>query len=191
MPPGTMRSKSAQIVSIGSAAFRRRAGQLPGDRAGHQRRAHRPVAQARVIVGAQSAARFDQSRKSSWFTSIMGEAVTRGASGLRGARPVAIDVTVVRFHALTFEAEQRGQDWGVHNIQLHRPGLRRPNWRSACSQQPRSGPSFLRFLVSQMRDARQQGRDAEVDDHQPRLKTVVGWLGTGPDNRGEFSRQGN
>lgn len=49
---------------------------------------------------------------------IIQAAVLRGAQGLRGSRPVIIDITVIRFHALTFEAELSNHDWGVHNIDL-------------------------------------------------------------------------
>ena len=122
--------------------------------------------------------------------SIMDEAVTRGASGLRGARPVAIDVTVLRFHALTFEAEQRGQYWGVHNIRF-----------TAQVSDARTGEvlvpsSKIRAELpalsgDQMRAARQLGltQKSMIIDHVSR--TVAGWLGTGPDNRGSFTRQGN
>lgn len=122
--------------------------------------------------------------------SIIGEAVTRGASGLRGSRPVVIDVTVTRFHALTFEAEQRGQNWGVHNIRF-----------IAQVSDARTGEVLVpateiraelpALSGNQMRDARQKGvtQKSMITAHV--AKTVAGWLGTGPDNRGTFSRQGN
>jgi hypothetical protein len=122
--------------------------------------------------------------------SIIGEAVTRGASGLRGSRPVVIDVTVTRFHALTFEAEQRGENWGVHNIQF-----------TAQVSDARTGEVLVpateiraelpALSGKQMRDARQKGitQKSMITNHV--AKTVAGWLGTGPDNRGKFSRQGN
>jgi hypothetical protein len=121
---------------------------------------------------------------------IMGEAVTRGARGLRGARPVVIDVTVTRFHALTFAAEQRGQNWGVHNIRF-----------IAQVSDARTGEvlvpaSEIRAELpalsgDQMREARRNGvtQKSMITNHV--AKTVSGWLGIGPDNRGEFSRQGN
>jgi hypothetical protein len=121
---------------------------------------------------------------------IIDDAVTRGASGLRGSRPVVIDVTVTRFHALTFEAEQRGQNWGVHNIQF-----------IAQVSDARTGEVLVpatdiraelpALSGEQMRDARQKGvtQKSMITSHV--AKTVAGWLGTGPDNRGKFSRQGN
>lgn len=121
---------------------------------------------------------------------IMSEAVTRGARGLRGSRPVAIDVTVTRFHALTFEAEQRGQNWGVHNIRF-----------IAQVSDARTGEILVpateiraelpALSGDQMRRARLDGmtQKSMITNHV--AKTVAGWLAIGPDNRGEFSRQGN
>jgi hypothetical protein len=121
---------------------------------------------------------------------IMSEAVTRGARGLRGARPVTIDVTVTRFHALTFEAEQRGQNWGVHNIRF-----------IAQVSDARTGEVLVpateiraelpALSGDQMRRARLDGmtQKSMITNHV--AKTVAGWLAIGPDNRTEFSRQGN
>lgn len=126
----------------------------------------------------------------SQVASIIGEGVTRGASGLRGSRPVVIDVTVTRFHALTFEAEQRNANWGVHNIQfIARVSDARTGEVLVPATEIRAELPAL--SGSQMRDARQQGvtQKSMITNHVAR--TVAGWLGTGPDNRGEFSRQGN
>lgn len=121
---------------------------------------------------------------------IIDDAVTRGAQGLRGTRPVFIDVTVTRFHALTFEAEQRGQTWGVHNIKF-----------TAQITDAKTGEVLLpatpiraelpALSGQQMRDARRKGvtQKSMITAHV--AKTIAGWLGIGPDNRGEFSRQGN
>lgn len=121
---------------------------------------------------------------------IMTDAITTGASALRGARPVIIDVTVTRFHALTFEAEQRGQNWGVHNINF-----------TARVVDARTGevlvpPTAIRAELpalsgDAMREARREGRTQKsmISNHVAR--TVQGWLGIGPDNRGSFNRQGN
>lgn len=121
---------------------------------------------------------------------IMDDAVTQGAQGLRGSRPVFIDVTVTRFHALTFEAEQRGQSWGVHNIKFD---ARVVDARTGAVLLP-STPIRAELPAlsgQQMRDARQKGitQKSMITAHV--AKTVAGWLGTGPDNRSEFSRQGN
>ena len=121
---------------------------------------------------------------------IMDNAITRGAQGLRGARQVIIDVTVTRFHALTFEAELRDQNWGVHNIDF-----------TAQVVDARTGEVLVPATAiraelpalsgQQMRDARKRGltQKSMITSHV--AKTVAGWLAIGPDNRGEFSRQGN
>lgn len=121
---------------------------------------------------------------------IMTDAITSGASALRGSRPVVIDVTVIRFHALTFEAEQRGQNWGVHNINF-----------TAQVVDARTGEVLVPATAIRaelpalsgdaMRAARRDGQTQKsmISNHVAR--TVQGWLGIGPDNRGTFSRAGN
>lgn len=121
---------------------------------------------------------------------IMTDAITRGAQGLRGGRRVIIDVTVTRFHALTFEAEQRGQNWGVHNVDFTARVL------DAATGEVLVPATAIRAELpalsgTQMREARRKGvtQKSMITNHV--AKTVAGWLGIGPDNRGEFSRQGN
>ncbi|WP_135449081.1 DUF6778 family protein [Tabrizicola caldifontis] len=121
---------------------------------------------------------------------IMDAAVTLGAQGLRGSRPVVIEVTVLRFHALTFEAEQRGTNWGVHNIKF-----------TARVVDARTGEELLpateiraelpALAGNQMREARRKGvtQKSMITNHVAR--TVAGWLSIGPDNRTSFTRQGN
>lgn len=121
---------------------------------------------------------------------IMQAAVLRGAQGLRGSRPVVISVTVTRFHALTLEAEQSNFDWGVHNIDF-----------VAQVTDARTGEVLVpatkiraetpAWSGTRMREARRNGitQKSMISDHV--AATVAGWLGTGPDNRGNFSRMGN
>jgi hypothetical protein len=121
---------------------------------------------------------------------IMDNAITRGAQGLRGARPVIIDVTVTRFHALTFEAELRDQNWGVHNINFTAQVV------DAGTGEVLVPATAIRAELpalsgAQMKAARAKGitQKSMISAHV--AKTVAGWLAVGPDNRGEFSRQGN
>lgn len=121
---------------------------------------------------------------------ILTNAITRGAQGLGGGRPVIIDVTVTRFHALTFEAELRDQNWGVHNIDF-----------TAKVVDARTGEVLLAatdiraelpaLSGDQMRAARAKGQTQKSMITAHVARTVAGWLGIGPDNRGSFSRQGN
>jgi hypothetical protein len=121
---------------------------------------------------------------------IMTNAITQGAQGLRGSRPVIIDVTVSRFHALTFEAEQRDQNWGVHNINFTARVL---DARTGEVLVPATAIRAETPALSgeQMREARRKGQTQKsmITNHVAR--TVQGWLGIGPDNRGEFSRSGS
>ena len=121
---------------------------------------------------------------------IIEAAVRRGAAGLSGGRRVIIGVTVTRFHALTFEAEQRFENAGVHNIRLV------AQVADAATGEVLVPPTPIRAELpalsgKAMREARRKGQSQKsmITDHV--AKTVAGWLGLGPDVRGSFSRQGN
>jgi hypothetical protein len=116
---------------------------------------------------------------------IIQAAVLRGAQGLRGSRPVIIDITVIRFHA-----ELSNHDWGVHNIDL-----------VAQVVDARSGAVLLpatkiraetpAWSGERMKAARRKGitQKSMITNHV--AATIAGWLGLGPDNRGSFTRQGD
>jgi len=121
---------------------------------------------------------------------IMKAAVTRGAQGLNGARLVNIDVTVTRFHALTLEAEARLQNAGVHNISFTAQVI------DARTGEVLLAPVAIRAELpalsgSQMRAARAKGQTQKSMITAHVARSVAGWLGTGPDNRGTFTRSGN
>lgn len=121
---------------------------------------------------------------------IIQSAVLRGAQGLRGSRPVIIEITVTRFHALTYEAELSKSDWGVHNIDF-----------TARVLDARSGEVIVpgtmiraetpAYSGQKMKDLRAKGQTQKSIITNHVAATVAGWLGLGPDNRGTFSRQGN
>ena len=121
---------------------------------------------------------------------IIQTAVLRGAQGLRGSRPVIIDVTVTRFHALTFEAELSSSDWGVHNIDLTVQVLDAGTGAVLLPAAPIRAETPA-FSGAKMKELRRQGQSQKsiITNHVAR--TIAGWLGLGPDNRGTFSRQGN
>jgi hypothetical protein len=121
---------------------------------------------------------------------ILKDAVTRGARGLAGSRPVIIAVTVTRFHALTFEAEQRFENAGVHNIKFIAQVV------DARTGEVLVPPTPIRAELpalsgSQMKAARRKGQSQKSMITAHVAATVAGWLGLGPDVRGSFSRQGN
>jgi hypothetical protein len=121
---------------------------------------------------------------------IMTNAITRGAQGLRGSRPVIIDVKVTRFHALTFEAELNLENDGVHNIDFTAQVV---DARSGEVLIPASAirAELIALSGAEMRAARAKGQTQKsmITNHVAR--TVAGWLGIGEDNRGSFSRRGN
>lgn len=121
---------------------------------------------------------------------IIQTAVQSGAQGLRGPRPVIIEVTVTRFHALTFEAELSANDWGVHNIDFTARVL---DAGSGAVLLPATDirAELPALSGTRMSEARSRGvtQKSMIIGHVS--KTVAGWLGLGPDNRGKFSRRGN
>jgi hypothetical protein len=121
---------------------------------------------------------------------IMQAAVLRGAKGLRGARPVVISIRVTRFHALTYEAELANSDWGVHNINFVAQVTDARTGEVLVPATPIRAETPA-WSGTRMREARRKGitQKSMISNHV--AATVAGWLATGPDNRGEFSRQGN
>lgn len=121
---------------------------------------------------------------------IMKNAITTGAQGLGGSRPVIIDVTVTRFHALTFRAEQSEADWGVHNIRFDARVLDAST--GAVLLDTVDIRAELPALSGKaMREARAKGQTQKKMISAHVARTIAGWLGIGPDNRNDFSRQGN
>jgi hypothetical protein len=121
---------------------------------------------------------------------IMQNAIAAGARGLHGPFPVVLQATVTRFHALSFEAETRLSDAGVHNIQFDIQVV------DARSHKVLTGPVHIQadlpaWSGQQMRDARARGvtQKSMILEHVAR--TVAAWLGTGPDDRGTFTRLGD
>ncbi|MES2916195.1 MAG: DUF6778 family protein [Pseudomonadota bacterium] len=121
---------------------------------------------------------------------IMQAAILRGAQGLRGSRPVVISITVTRFHALTYEAELSNSDWGVHNVDFiaQVTDARTGEVLVPATEIQAETPAWS---GARMREARRKGitQKSMISDHV--AATIAGWLATGPDNRGSFSRQGN
>ena len=121
---------------------------------------------------------------------IMTEAARQGASGLRGSRPVRLSLTMTRFHALTFEAETRLSNSGVHNIDFV------AQVTDARTGAVLAGPEVIEAALpalsgDQMRAARARGETQKSQITAHVRATIAGWLGAGPDIRGEFSRNGN
>lgn len=121
---------------------------------------------------------------------IMTEAARQGAAGLRGSRPVRLSLTMTRFHALTFEAETRLSNAGVHNIDFV------AQVTDARTGVVLAGPEVIEAALpalsgAQMAAARARGETQKSQITAHVRATIAGWLGAGPDIRGEFSRSGN
>ncbi|WP_347313546.1 DUF6778 family protein [Defluviimonas sp. SAOS-178_SWC] len=119
---------------------------------------------------------------------IMKNAIGQGAAGLKGDRPVRFEVTMARFHAMTFLAETRAPG-GVHDIEFTITAL------DAESGKVLAGPdyieaSFPAMTGATMSEARVQGetQKSQITSHVAR--TIASWLGTGPDARRTFSSLG-
>ncbi len=120
---------------------------------------------------------------------ILDGAVRQGATGLGGSQGVIIALTVSRFHALTFEAETRLQNAGVHDIEFT------ATITDAATGAVLKGPDRIEASLPalagvQMAEARARGdsQKSQITAHVARV--IAGWLGTGPDPRGKFSRLG-
>lgn len=120
---------------------------------------------------------------------IMTEAVTRGAAGLSGSRPVNIEVEVTRFHALSDYARVRLTNEGVHDITfLFKVTDARSGEVLVPEQLVRA--DLIAFSGQDSIDALAIGQTQRVRITDHVAATVAGLLGTGPDNRGEFQRLG-
>ncbi len=121
---------------------------------------------------------------------IVTEAARQGAAPLRGSRPVRLSLTVTRFHALTFEAETRLSNAGVHNIDLV------AQVTDARTGAILAGPEVIEAALpalsgTAMLAARARGETQKSQISAHLRQTIAAWLGAGPDNRGEFARSGN
>ncbi|MCF1710043.1 hypothetical protein L0V05_14595 [Tabrizicola sp. J26] len=120
---------------------------------------------------------------------IMENAVRLGSKGLRGPRPVILQLTMTRFHALTFEAETRLSNAGVHNINFVIQVV------DASTKEVLVPPIDIDAALpalsgNQMRAARARGETQKSQITYHVAQTIAGWLGTGPDARRSFTRMG-
>jgi hypothetical protein len=121
---------------------------------------------------------------------VMRNAVMRGASSLHGPRRVVIQLQLLRFHALTFEAEGRLRDAGVHNIQYYATVV------DVATGAVLAGPERIEadvpaFSGPQAVERRLNGETQRSVITNHVAETTAAWLGIGPDNRGTFTRAGD
>lgn len=120
---------------------------------------------------------------------IIANAARIAGRDLRGGQPVVIDITLVRFHALTFEAENRLSNAGVHNIEFN------AQVRDARTGEVLFGPKFIEAALpalagAEMKAARAKGQTQKSQITAHLVETFRGWFGTGTDPRGQFQRMG-
>lgn len=119
---------------------------------------------------------------------IMQAAIADGASKLHGSRAVRLDVTMARFHAMTFTAETRAPA-GVHDVEFTITA------RDATTGEVLAGPDFIEasfpaMTRGAMAAARAHGQTQKSQISEHVAKTIAGWLGVGPDIRQRFSSVG-
>ncbi len=119
---------------------------------------------------------------------IMTDAVRQGAAAAKGSRPVRLELTMTRFHAMTFKAETRAPA-GVHDIEFDLSAY------DARSGARIYGPehieaSFPAMTGAAMAQARAQGETQKSQITQHVARTIAGWLGAAPDPRRTFSSVG-
>lgn len=120
---------------------------------------------------------------------IVRTAAGQAVSGLSGPRPVTLYLTVSRFHALTFEAETRLANAGVHNVDLV------ARVTDAASGEVLAGPEVIEAALpalagAEMVAARLRGETQKSQITAHLRQTIASWIGVGPDIRGSFRRAG-
>ena len=120
---------------------------------------------------------------------IITNAIQKGASGLRGSKPVRLNATVVQFHALTNKTRQRLENSGIHNIVFDAQVV---DARTGAPLSPvdRIYAEFPALAGSEARAAMARGQTQKVRIIAHVASVIAGWLGTGPDVRRTFTRSG-
>lgn len=123
---------------------------------------------------------------------VLSAGVSAGVSGLHGPKPVIVTATLRRFHALTAKAYHAEiEDSGVHTVAFDLTVA------DAATGAVLAGPvTITADLPARLApagtpaDAPLPGKlwKAEIEAHI--AATVRGWLGIGPDVRGQFQRRG-
>lgn len=120
---------------------------------------------------------------------IVGDAARSATAGLKGPRKVRLLLTLERFHALTFEAETRLSNAGVHNIDFVAEVV------DAASGERLAGPDDVKASLPalsgvEMVAARARGESQKSQITAHLVAVFQGWFGLGPDPRGSFTRLG-
>lgn len=120
---------------------------------------------------------------------IITTAAQRGAANLHGARAVKLLITMQQFHALTEKTRAVLSNSGVHDITFTAQVV------DAKTNAPLSPPDRIKadlvaFVGDQAVAAEKRGQTQKVRITAHVAAVIAGWLGTGPDVRGSFNRNG-
>lgn len=120
---------------------------------------------------------------------IITAAAKRGVSGLKGTRDVKLMITMMQFHALSEKTRAVLQNSGVHDITFTAQIF------DITTNTPLSPPDLIKadliaFVGDQAVAAEKQGQTQKVRITNHVAAVIAGWLGTGPDVRGGFKRNG-
>jgi len=121
---------------------------------------------------------------------ILKQGIGAGASGLRGSRPVRLQVTLQVFHALNTKSRRSAPEGtGVYDIRYAVTVL---DARSGAVIVPAQNiaADFPALTGKSAAAAEARGETQRAVIVQHLAATTAGWLGLGPDNRTQFSRMG-
>ncbi len=115
---------------------------------------------------------------------ILREGLSRGASGLRGSRPVVLSARLHRFHGVTPAAVERAPA-AVHNIKYDLQVFDARTGRPLTEPQVVSADLEANVGVSAV-IAAIEGKTQRVRIVSHLAAVTAGWLGLGPDQRRTF-----
>ena len=120
---------------------------------------------------------------------IITTAAKRGSANLHGTRNVKLMITMQQFHALSEKTRAVLQNSGVHDITFTAQIF------DVKTNTPLSPPDLIKadliaFVGDQAVAAEKQGQTQKVRITNHVAAVIAGWLGTGPDVRGGFNRNG-
>ena len=120
---------------------------------------------------------------------IVTSGIRTGSSTLNGDRPVRLNATVSRFHAMTLEAEALNYDVGVHSIDftLEVVDSQTDDVLVPATFIRAEFPAMTGVRMTQAR-LRGETQRSQIEGHIAYV--IEGWLGVGPDPRARFRRLG-
>lgn len=115
---------------------------------------------------------------------ILTEGLTRGASGLRGNRPVILSARLVQFHGVTPLAIDQAPG-AVHNIKFDLQVVD-ARTRAPLTEGQRISADLEANVGTAAVIAAVEGNSERVRIVRHLAEVTAGWLGTGPDRRRTF-----